>query len=318
MHGFLAPVKADIFAYYWNLGFYKEVLFHLMVLKVQVTVAHGACGKSSGTKLVDEYIFHNNHERGDTEPVEPQRFAEWVSYFLETEPHFVEGQLESLGPPLEEGKAIDALISGLKEGLTLSQVGGKFQFQRLAPPPARLKLDRQPSVSKGIYVQTTARKGDGAEFYQHEEPDSPTGQFRDSVQVETDAGPVCMTITLFLRSPEGILYYLGELARLEEKNNKVPHICVDGKLEPLFVVHRSSSECSKAVEVTNGDGATYAIPARNDKIDKPNCTKSEFRKLSSCDPGRSMEALTVVSQLIALQKSAKDLPTTSVVRVVGQ
>jgi hypothetical protein len=127
-----------------------------------------------------------------------------------------------------------------------------------------------------------------------------------------------MTITLFLRSPEAILYYLGELARIEEDQGKAFYVCIGGKLEPLFVVQRRGGCRKSLVEVTNGDGVAYSIPVNESSAPVLRCDKiSEMRDLT-CNPGRSMEALTIVSQLISLQKSAKDLPTTSVVRVVGQ
>ena len=108
------------------------------------------------------------------------------------------------------------------------------------------------------------------------------------------------------------------MARIEEKQKNAVYFCLDGLLEPLFVV-RHSGECDKQlVQVTNGNGEAYSIPAPDDDVRMPCDGKKTVWLKVSCDPGRSMEALTVISQLIALQKSAKDLPTTSVVRVVGQ
>jgi hypothetical protein len=90
----------------------------------------------------------------------------------------------------------------------------------------------------------------------------------------------------------------------------------------MFVVLRSDQKsCRSAVEATTRDGVTYYIPAQGDEVEYESCNGKAFdlKELKDpCDPGRSMHALTVVSQIIALQKSAKDLPTTSVVRVVGQ
>jgi hypothetical protein len=37
----------------------------------------------------------------------------------------------------------------------------------------------------------------------------------------------------------------------------------------------------------------------------------------SCESGRSMQALRLLSQVMSLQKSAKDLPTPALVRVIG-
>lgn len=48
--------------------------------------------------------------------------------------------------------------------------------------------------------------------------------------------------TLFLRSPEGILYYLGELMRVEAQRGFIPEICIEGKLEPLFVAFENTTQ----------------------------------------------------------------------------
>ncbi|HYU32801.1 MAG TPA: hypothetical protein VEW48_11615 [Thermoanaerobaculia bacterium] len=357
MHGFLTPVSSDIFAYYWNLGFYPKVLFHLMVLRVQITVKHEVCDTKLDDRLVDEYIFQNNHERGNTFPKEIKRFAEWVDYFLEQNPHLVEGKIESLVPTLTREAAQGALVQGWKEGLTLIKLGeDEYQFQRLAASPAILKLDRggDGDALQKIYDWVSMppmppSSGEGREEYQHHEPYSSerdaegcpekatkssdsvpqakasAGQFRESGLIQAKDGRARMTITLYLRSPEAILYYLGEVARLEEDQGKAPSICIGGRLGPLFVARRKG-ECARSlVSVATGEGSAYSIPAQENSInmeeDEANDSKC-FPKFDllplSCDPGRSMEVLTIVSQLIALQKSGKNLPTTSVVRVVGQ
>ncbi len=142
---------------------------------------------------------------------------------------------------------------------------------------------------------------------------------------------------LILRAPEGVLYYLGELMRVEEdQKHYVPEICVHGQLEPLFVAfgrNEVEKACPEAVAVTYG-GSGFLIPeAKGKDIAKPGsfvCPKPDDPVLTTgnkyitglddlhCSAGRSMEALSLVTQLIALQKSAKDSPTTSVIRAIAQ
>ena len=50
------------------------------------------------------------------------------------------------------------------------------------------------------------------------------------------------------------------------------------------------------------DGGKWAIP----------------RGTADCDPGRSMQSLAITAQLLSLLQSARDLPATSTVRIVGQ
>jgi hypothetical protein len=358
MRGFLAPVSSDVFAYYWQQGFYPEFLFHLMVQKVEVKVEHAVCDTdNAGSRKVDEYVIFNNHEGGG-EPVELERFTQWVSRVLEAHPHFEEGKPEAVGPPLSAEDAGRALIRGLQPGLNLAQVGKQYQFQRDPQLSLVLKLDDTPTLLKDLYAWTAdayRRDPAGMQLHTYSEaysaeadadgcpsPESAgekaaaprsfpieatasTRGFTEAglIRLDGDPSPARMTLTLYLRSPEAILYYLGELARFEESTGKALYVCMHDTLEPLFVVRRGGVECGslRAVVATNGAGLTYFIPGPGDaprgSCGQPNDKTFELRELS-CDPGRSLHALTVVSQLIALQKSAKDLPTSNVVRVLGQ
>ena len=42
------------------------------------------------------------------------------------------------------------------------------------------------------------------------------------------------------------------------------------------------------------------------------------RGTADCDAGRSMQSLAITAQLLSLLQSAKDLPATNTVRIVGQ
>jgi hypothetical protein len=155
--------------------------------------------------------------------------------------------------------------------------------------------------------------------------------------------------TLFLRAPEGILYYLGELMRVEEKEGFVPEICIEDHLEPLFVAFSrskaggsSENKCPAIVSVQY-DGSEFIIPDTRTSGSRPatgdfQCPKIDAVNTAdqkqaapesgrkyiqglenlSCSSGRTMQALSLLTQLIALQKSAKDTPTTTVIRAISQ
>jgi len=331
MRGFLTPVSSDIFAYYWNLGFYPQVLLNLMVMKIDVRkvsgcgdVGKGAAGNETKVK---EFILINNHEWGDVPPKELEKFGEWVDQFLDkAEPYFEEGRAERLGPIFGEETAEKALVQGLKEGFTLAEVTkakegpagkeSKFQFERTALPKQILTLKGGDKTLESLYNWTA---GNFAEAFHEREGAAGDCASEDTTTQSTSdlMKGKKYTITLFLRSPEAILYYLGELARIEEGRGETAYYCLGGKSQPLFVV-RHSGECgNKSAQVTNANGVSYAIPTPVYPPPQCDSKKTKWRNVT-CDGGRSMEALTMVSQLIALQKSAKDMPTTSVVRVVGQ
>jgi hypothetical protein len=125
------------------------------------------------------------------------------------------------------------------------------------------------------------------------------------VRVESPDG--LSSLTTSFRSPEAMLYYLGELARVQSRkvDSYVPKIAYrdadDGSANtvPLFVLNRGKSVGSENAAAVEYDGDTYAIPAGD-------------------EGGQSMHALSLVNQLIDLQKKATDLPTTNTVRIIGQ
>ena len=123
--------------------------------------------------------------------------------------------------------------------------------------------------------------------------------------------PVTLPLTdpydqVVLRSPQGILYYLGEIAR-EQLMGEPNAVLLKGGI-PLFVVRRNDSRAKTPAHVAlDFMGLTYYIPAKAD---------ADHVDLDR-DPGRSMQSLSLLAQLLALHKSAKDLPTTLPVTLVG-
>ena len=127
--------------------------------------------------------------------------------------------------------------------------------------------------------------------------------------------------TFVLRSPEALLYYLGQLSRMEkpldDRLARTALVCVQGRFQPLFVALPESSCEGEILSVDAGKGR-FLIPAGSSaKSDCKNGTL-EITGEKVCQAGRSMQALRLLGQLMALQKSAKDLPATATVRVVGQ
>jgi hypothetical protein len=105
-----------------------------------------------------------------------------------------------------------------------------------------------------------------------------------------------------LRSPQAVLFYLGELTRpgvavaIRGRQPSQPE-----STRRLFTL-REAAACPRADVQVAYDGARWAIP----------------RGGGDCDPGRSMQSLALAAQLLALQQSARDLPATGTFRVVGQ
>jgi hypothetical protein len=112
---------------------------------------------------------------------------------------------------------------------------------------------------------------------------------------------------IFLRSPEGVLYYLGEILRAETEKDYIPliEVCREKPPVPLFVVSKSTGDSSSVISV-DYDGSSYSIPGSPAGPD------------SSCTGDRSMHVLTFISLLIAEQKAGMNVPVTGAVTAVGR
>jgi hypothetical protein len=115
-----------------------------------------------------------------------------------------------------------------------------------------------------------------------------------------------MEHVIVLRSPEGVLYYLGELARAGMRGPRD----VDGqpyhpsawfganRTEPMFVLRTGRPGNAEPSVKVEHEGETYYVPG-------------------GAEAGRSMHALSLVAQLIGLHKNAAEMPTTMSVRVIN-
>jgi hypothetical protein len=114
----------------------------------------------------------------------------------------------------------------------------------------------------------------------------------------------------------------------QARSRDVPHVCIQGEWQPLFVAVRAG-DCRNPdpFVVARSPWGDYAIP-RSEVSSWEQCSVPgavEYRNLSRgvengrfCAPGRSMQALRLLSQLISLQKSADELPSPALVRVISE
>jgi hypothetical protein len=104
---------------------------------------------------------------------------------------------------------------------------------------------------------------------------------------------------IFPRSTEAIIYYLGEVIRYQNSDPtgkslvRVP-VGRRGDSEPLFVL--APSGVSDPLATISYRGTSYSAPAQGT---------------------RTAQVVNIVRQLISLNRSAKDIPTTNVLTVVG-
>jgi hypothetical protein len=308
MKGFTSPCTKDLLAYYWEQGWPPEFLLYLFVHDVDVDDGHGK-----------KEHYENYPDPFDRKLQKLERFGEWVTDFVKKKPRFVQRNV-SIGPCLDPTAGnLNALVEATKEGLSVTQVKGGWRLEQQKADMI-LMLPDQAVTYEANKKNATCESS----------PDENTG------------------LTFHLRSPEGILFYLGELARVEENFNKFPSVCVGEKLWPLFVVLGKPSDkpeptCKDVVLTVKYEGKESVIPdqhqegtesaicqgleIRPDGIDrsmphKPGAKEAPQKIIEganlNCFGGMSTEAFSLLTQLIALQKSAKDTPTTSVVRAIVQ
>jgi hypothetical protein len=310
IRGFLSPLGKDTLSYFWNQGWPPELLLYLLVQRVEI--------QKKGEPLK---VIRNYPDSQDPDLLAMQSFAVWIRWkFLRRKPQ-VEQQpvLEDIGPPLpvEEVSNLKHLITMAKEGLILQKVPSSnlFQLQR-RQVDFRFKLEPPPGTNTGNGISIAPSAAKLSNQYDQE-------MIEESEKVAI-TGADSKTVTFVLRSPEGVLYYLGELVRTANRQDspKVPYICIQGQYQPLFVA-QPSDECPDSLVEVDSGGSKFSIPAVSlhpTKNQELSCTGFEGSlrlKEPDCESGRSMQALSLLTQIMSLQKSAKDIPSTALVRVIG-
>ena len=387
MAGFLKPIPPKLFAYYWNLGWESEFLLYTLVLKVEEydpaatdssQFIHAAtfenhpiaghegkieafsswvravvdCGRpktKSGQPFqhsvtLDSNVFiDSKSSSARLAPKDLDKIAKDQGLSLTPFPDSLDGN-----PAEAEDDATSTANSGKDSRgpwpWTISTPDEAWAIVYKHDPNAA-----SPTPEEGFQDKDPKRKlkspkaiGEGA---------AQAGQFlavpSDLAKEGSGQGPI---FVLTLRSAEGLLFYLGELASMANPEVRHSRGNSDGKallihtqddlspdsLEPLFVVRPEHDPvpCSTILVANPLGGSAYVIPSgyelppetvarlvEESRQKKPRQGTAGPMLTGSkglCTGGESMHALSLLSQLVALQKSAKDFPTTSTVKVVGQ
>jgi len=274
--GLMAPVTMDTIDFYLQQGWPREILWHLFINRIEVVED----GRS---------VAVNNYP---PDRAEFERFKAHLRRIMDCRME-TEEATESIGPKLPASKAgeLEQLIEVQRAGLKL--------------------VDNRDGTYQLASKKTVSYLDCGGSLFDGKDQEPKRYLLNIAKRIESNGSPAKGTppeLKIFVRSPEGILYYLGEMLRTEtDKAGFTPEIelegCAPGDRVPLFLVSRSSEARSGAAVAVDYEGATYAIPR----------TVSDDR----CHSDRSMQVLSLVSDLIAQQKSTVAKPVTGVVTVVG-
>lgn len=273
--GIMTPVSMEAVYYYLEkLGWSKEMLLHLVVERIELY---------ANDKLSAKY---------ENYPEDKTKFEAFQAKLRELlKCKFVSRErYEPIGPKLKAEEMVDLkqLLEVHKAGLTLNRITeGNNEWYQLS--------------SKKTDYSYSCGADDKSEVDTY-----PISDDMSNKQPGNDGKP---DYRFLLRSPEGILYYLGEVLRAEVEKGYVPMIeaCASRPYVPLFEVNKSISNNNSSVVTVNYEGNNYSIP-RNSATESDN----------TCSGDRSMHVLTFVSILIAEQKAGMNVPVTGAVTAVGR
>jgi hypothetical protein len=257
----------DLFNYYWEQGWPKEMLLYLFIRRIELL--------QEDEKTVEITLENNPRNK-----IKFDKFKQGLhKLFLANDQKDQKSECSLVGQT-------DIIGSEIKESDT----------NNLKNLIELLKVDSEISEKHGKNIKLKALK------------DKAGYQLISTKHIyKFDCGKA--NYKFFLRSPEQILYYLGEIIREEIKSNSEPykiHVCdEDPSAEaPLFVVRKQTGNDSNSSVAVDYEGIKYIIPKDPAETD-------------SCHVDRSMHVLSLVTQLIGLQKKGAKMPVTSVVTVTG-
>jgi hypothetical protein len=309
MRGITTPIKPSLMAYYLDQGWPKELIFYLFIREVEVTLNNG-----KEARLLSRYLNYPQNV------AQMNAFKKLIGSLSECEVNIDEiPKLTEYGPPLAltNKTPVDEIAAAKANELKLIKIGNEYQLTKNTPTPvlrisksdiegakscaflddyAKLdKANQANSLAGGAAVSTNLEKAKT-----QEKVDDATSKTSSEKKI---------IFNFVLRSPEAMIYYLGEVSRFQldrPLRNMPPQTDLatsidigletyrSGERTALFQMLRNSDKPA-AISVEYG-GVKYSIPK---------------------DGGRSSHALSLITQLIGLQNKATDAPVTGSVRIVN-
>ena len=309
MKGFLTPIDVKTIDLFGQEGLPWQELYDLFVAKVAITDADGH----------PRAWLYNSPGPWPTQVAQQTQFQDFLEVLRRAQLHTeaVEDFVK-IGPELS-GKDLPTLetsIAATQANLVLKLVGpGRYQLGRTvaghrfcvgdaATDQLAIKVDGRDfpiQVTRGMRCGATA-----AERADDSPPgDDATGTHRLLASAATGG----YQLVVSLRSAEAVTYYLGELVRQQlclqadgRCDQPTPRLVMvrneahDDTPTPLFEVARRSPRPRDLVAVRYL-GESFCVAGDQDD--------------------RSAQVLTILGQLVNLNKSAKDNPAPNIVTLVG-
>lgn len=327
MLGFTKPIDTDLFNYFFQQGWPYEILFHLFVHKIEaVKVQEQKPGKFERVPKASVYVYLNapvartvpDPRRCPPMDLETGGSRAWHQFECFQELlRDLQGAIRfgtvdadaAIGPVLQAGdvRKLEALTKVAELKLELKKVNGGYQLSKPGKKAVICLSEHKLEPDDDHVPRSSAfecHKGESSRGGVSTAV-APPAAGKNGVHL----GPYCggkagdrCEFVFHLRSPEAMLYYLGEVVRADHNSDGKLQVRIrlrgkrsDEQPEPLFVARKLGAGASY-VSVTY-DGQTYVIPKSS---------------------ARSMQVLSLLTILIALQREATELPRTTTVNVVGQ
>lgn len=296
--GITASIPAGTLAHYLHQGWPSDLMTNLFVSSVDfVARSDDPGGKYRKGQVVGSFTNNPN-----TISRAGQDFYAFVRcYRLTSIPKAgTDAQLVRLGD-LKEIKLADlAILDGEKFDLTAPDKAPERWISRKGKSGDSLALrainsqDGEGSCggSSFLFAESASSVASGGfEGKPDEHSVIATGSF------VKDGSSIPVEVQVVLRSVDGVIYYLGEYLRAAHP----PLLVSDVGAIPIISVTRKRPD--RAFTTTSYRGTRYFVPS----TDEGRITQ---------ESGRSSQVFALIEQLLNLQKSAKDRPTTQTVRVV--
>lgn len=295
--GILQPLSAALVSYYLEQGWPHDYIAALFIERIEFTAA-GDHGQFRRGDLIAQL-------ENDPDEAEAAAFGRFLRcYVLHSaviearETRLMDYEDVRPGSTLEDVRVLDGSTYDLVEADPGDGRGTRRFVSRRTPPSIGLALLRHPAApSAECILRGPDEAGGGLSLRPHEGAAraSPHDRVDTGGQVEVTNGQRQLTIgtetyaaetRIVLRSPLGIIYFLGEYARAPEPYQVEEQRLIEVRLGPS----------ADAFVATRLGGRRYYIPNR--------------------DNGRSLQTLAIVQQIVNLQKSASELPRTGAVQIV--
>ena len=298
--GILDPVDVIVAEYFWQRRWPQDLLLYLLIDKVDVLEAEAPDARPDKVTttvtdtLSNRMPFDPNRSKAGFE-----KFQRWVDD-MQARDIVIDMTTtgRAVGPPIDIGdedkKAalLKQLVEAEKQSLQLVEINDKFQLCKIEQT-ATFCLNKRCDAPKLEQACSQPEK--------KQETGIRTFQFEVIPSIK-DGKPVTTTrkYRIYLRSVDAILYYLGEILRVQEKNF-IPMGKVGRRraiTKPLFIVKAGEPPENALVSVEHAGSKHY--------ID--NDSDSEFARTT----------LALLTHLLRLQRTSEDQPKTTAVEVVGQ